>query len=74
MARGVTAEHGFVTDLSHRDLHRDNWVCLVSADNPAVGAELTVDHLESLPWVVTYHGPTASTPASSARETTRPIM
>jgi DNA-binding transcriptional LysR family regulator len=55
--------HGFVTDLSHRDLHRDDWVCLVSADNPAVGKELTVSHLESLPWVVTYHGPTASTPA-----------
>jgi DNA-binding transcriptional LysR family regulator len=55
--------HGFVTDLSHRDLHRDDWVCLVSADNPAVGDELTVEHLESLPWVVTYHGPNASTPA-----------
>ena len=55
--------HGFVTDLSHRDLHRDDWLCLVSADNPAVEGELTVGHLESLPWVVTYHGPTASTPA-----------
>jgi DNA-binding transcriptional LysR family regulator len=55
--------HGFITDLSHRDLHRDDWVCLVSATNPAVGDELTVDHLVSLPWVVTYHGPTASTPA-----------
>ncbi len=55
--------HGFVTDLSHRDLHRDSWVCLVSAENPAVGDELTVEHLESLPWVVTYHEPTASTPA-----------
>ena len=55
--------HGFVTDLSHRDLHRDDWVCVVSADNPAIGDQLTVDHLESLPWVVTYHGPTASTPA-----------
>jgi hypothetical protein len=28
--------HGFITDLSHRDLHRDDWVCLVSADNPAL--------------------------------------
>jgi len=55
--------HGFLTDLSHRDLHRDDWVCLVSADNPAIGDELTVEHLVSLPWVVTYHGPTASTPA-----------
>lgn len=55
--------HGFVTDLSHRDLHRDSWVCLVSADNPTIGDELTIDDLVALPWVVTYHGPTASTPA-----------
>src|SRR3954452_18325569 len=56
--------HGFVTDLSHRDLYRDEWVCVVSADNGEVGEELTVEDLESLPWVVTYHGPTASTPAA----------
>ena len=56
--------HGFVSDLSHRDLYRDEWVCVVSADNAAVGAELTVEHLETLPWVVTFHGPTAATPAS----------
>jgi DNA-binding transcriptional LysR family regulator len=56
--------HGFVTDLSHRDLYRDEWVCVVSADNPAVADGLTVEHLETLPWVVTFHGPTAATPAS----------
>ncbi|RSM65535.1 LysR family transcriptional regulator [Actinoplanes sp. ATCC 53533] len=55
--------HGFVTDLSHQDLHQDDWVCVVSADNAAVGDRLTVDHLETLPWLVTYHGPTASTTA-----------
>lgn len=55
--------HGIVTDLSHCDLHRDDWVCVVSADNAAVGEELTVAHLESLPWVVTFHGPTAATQA-----------
>jgi DNA-binding transcriptional LysR family regulator len=55
--------HGFVTDLSHQDLYRDEWVCVVSADNTAVGAELTLAHLRELPWAVTYHGPTASTPA-----------
>jgi DNA-binding transcriptional LysR family regulator len=55
--------HGFVTDLSHRDLYRDEWVCIISADNTAVADEVTVEHLQSLPWVVTYHGPTASTPA-----------
>jgi DNA-binding transcriptional LysR family regulator len=56
--------HGFVTDLSHRDLYRDEWVCVVSADNPVVDEGLTVEHLETLPWVATYHGQTASTPAA----------
>jgi DNA-binding transcriptional LysR family regulator len=56
--------HGFVTDLSHRDLYRDEWVCVVAADNEAVGEELTVENLETLPWVVTFHGPTAATPAA----------
>jgi DNA-binding transcriptional LysR family regulator len=56
--------HGFVSDLSHRDLYRDEWVCLVSSDNAEVEDELTVDHLHTLPWVVTFHGPTAATPAA----------
>jgi DNA-binding transcriptional LysR family regulator len=56
--------HGFVSDLSHRDLYRDEWVCIVSTDNAAVEGELTVEHLETLPWVVTFHGPTAATPAA----------
>ena len=56
--------HGFVADLSHQDLYLDEWVCIVSADNEAVGDELTVEDLETLPWVVTFHGPTAATPAS----------
>ncbi|WP_448628375.1 LysR family transcriptional regulator [Geodermatophilus sp. URMC 64] len=55
--------HGFVTGLSHRDLYRDEWVCVVAADNPAVEEGLTVEHLETLPWVITFHGPTAATPA-----------
>jgi DNA-binding transcriptional LysR family regulator len=56
--------HGFVSDLSHRDLYRDEWVCLVSSDNAEVDGELTVEHLRTLPWVVTFHGPTAATPAA----------
>src|SRR3954469_722360 len=56
--------HGFVTDLSHADLYRDEWVCVVAADNPVVEEGLTVEHLETLPWVATYHGQTASTPAA----------
>ncbi len=55
--------HGFVDGLPHSDLYRDDWVCLVSADNTDIG-ELTVDQLRVMPWVVSYHGPTASTPAA----------
>ena len=61
--------HGFTDGLSHHDLYRDEWVCLVSADNPDVGEELTIDHLRALPWVATYHGPTAATPASRQMRT-----
>jgi DNA-binding transcriptional LysR family regulator len=56
--------HGFVADLSHRDLYRDEWVCVISSDNPVADEGLTVEHLETLPWVATYHGQTASTPAA----------
>jgi DNA-binding transcriptional LysR family regulator len=56
--------HGFVSDLSHADLYRDEWVCVVSADNPVVERGLTVEDLRTLPWVLTYHGQTASTPAA----------
>lgn len=55
--------HGFVEDMPHRDLYRDEWVCLVAADNDEVGDALTVEQLATMPWVVTYHGPTAYTPA-----------
>jgi DNA-binding transcriptional LysR family regulator len=50
--------------MSRRDLYRDEWVCVVAADNPVVDEGLTVADLERLPWVATYHGPTASTPAA----------
>ncbi|MBB2937913.1 DNA-binding transcriptional LysR family regulator [Amycolatopsis bartoniae] len=56
--------HGFIEGLPHQDLYRDEWVCLVADGNEEVGAALTVDQLRTMPWVVTYHGPTASTPAA----------
>ncbi len=55
--------HGFVVDLPHRDLYGDQWVCVVARSNAEVGDEVTVDHLRNLPWVLSYNGPTASTPA-----------
>ena len=56
--------HGFAADLPHRDLYRDEWVCVVAGDNPVAERGLTVEDLETLPWVATYHGQTASTPAA----------
>ena len=31
--------HGFISDVAHRDLYRDDWVCIVSADNADVGTD-----------------------------------
>jgi DNA-binding transcriptional LysR family regulator len=56
--------HGFITELPHTDLLRDRWVIVVAAGHPDVGDSLTLDQLRSLPWVATYYGPTASTPAA----------
>jgi len=57
----VVIPHGFVTDLRHEDLYRDEWVCLVAADNPRVGDALGVDDLRELPWVVTFHSAVGTT-------------
>jgi DNA-binding transcriptional LysR family regulator len=56
--------HGFITDLPHLDLYEDRWVCVVDADNAAVGEALTMADLARLPWVLTFRGPTAFTPAA----------
>ena len=61
--------HGFTDGLSHHDLYRDTWVCLVGTSNTEVGDALTVDHLRTLPWVASYSGPTAATPASRQMRT-----
>jgi DNA-binding transcriptional LysR family regulator len=55
--------HGFVSDVSYTDVFRDEWVCVVDAANPVVDRGLTLEDLEELPWVVTYHGQSASSAA-----------
>jgi DNA-binding transcriptional LysR family regulator len=37
---------------------------VVAADNPVADRGLTVEDLRTLPWVTTYHGPSATTPAA----------
>ena len=57
--------HGFITDLPHADLVRDRWVIVVSTPTtPRWARRSTIEQLETLPWVATYYGPTASTPAA----------
>lgn len=61
---GIVLPHGFISDLPHQDLYRDQWVCLVSADNEAVGDSLSLAQLASLPMVMSFHRSAAFTPAS----------
>jgi DNA-binding transcriptional LysR family regulator len=61
---GLVLPHGFLTDVPHLNLYEDRWVCVVAADNRVIGDELTMAHLGELPWVLTYHRPTAYTPAA----------
>jgi DNA-binding transcriptional LysR family regulator len=61
---GLVLPHGFLTDIPSTDLFEDTWVCVVSRDNDAVGDELTLEDLTRMPWLVTFHLPTAYTPAA----------
>lgn len=61
---GLILPHGFLTDIPATELFEDTWVCVVSRDNETVGEELTLEALSRLPWLVTFHLPTAFTPAA----------
>lgn len=63
---GLFMPHGFITDQPSLDLYTDRWVCVAAADNPGVGAELTMADLDRLPWATTFRGATAY--ASAARQ------
>jgi Transcriptional regulator len=49
---GMFMPHGVLSDLPTVELYRDEWVCLVAADNPEVGERITIDDLARLPWAV----------------------
>jgi DNA-binding transcriptional LysR family regulator len=63
-ADALLLPHGFLRDHPAIDLYRDRWVCVAWTGNTAVGAELTMEHLAKLPWVVSYHRPNAFTYAA----------
>ncbi|MBU3064788.1 LysR family transcriptional regulator [Nocardia sp. NEAU-G5] len=54
---GVFMPRGYLDLPRTRDLYRDRWVCITSADNPAIGSELTMADLSRLPWVSTFDDP-----------------
>ncbi|HEY5223043.1 MAG TPA: LysR family transcriptional regulator [Microbacteriaceae bacterium] len=60
---GLFMPHGYLS-IPHQDLFSDRWVCVVSADNDEVGAQLRLEQLSQLPWIFTYSGPSEYTPAS----------
>ncbi|MEV5410495.1 LysR family transcriptional regulator [Thermopolyspora sp. NPDC052614] len=49
---GMFMPHGIISDMPAVELYRDEWVCLVSADNPEVGERVTMGDLARLPWAV----------------------
>lgn len=61
--------HGMITGAAHQDLFRDEWLCIVSADNAAVGDQLTVEQLESFPSVAAYETATSWTTVARALRT-----
>ncbi|MFC5907545.1 LysR family transcriptional regulator [Streptacidiphilus monticola] len=59
---GLLMPHGVISDLPAVELYQDRWTVVAAAENPEIGAELTLDQLGTLPWVVyqrTYDAPVA---------------
>jgi DNA-binding transcriptional LysR family regulator len=42
---------GVIHGFPHLELTTDEWVCVVSSDNSAVGSDITMEDLASMPWV-----------------------
>ena len=61
---GIVMPPGFLHDVPHIDLYEDTWVLMVSADNDTVGHTVSLEQLAGMPWVMTFHRPTAFTPAA----------
>ncbi|WNE98775.1 LysR family transcriptional regulator [Streptomyces luomodiensis] len=51
---GLFMPHGYLELPRSIDLHSDRWVCVVAADNAAVGDRLTMEDLRTLPWIATF--------------------
>ncbi len=60
----ILMPHGFLTDVPHRDVYEDDWVCVVAADNEDVTDALSVEDLARMPFVMVYNSPSAFTTAA----------
>lgn len=58
--------HGMITGAAHQDLFQDEWQFIAAADNTALGDRLTLEQLQSLPWVTAYETATSSTTVTRA--------
>ncbi|GAA3194522.1 LysR family transcriptional regulator [Actinocorallia longicatena] len=65
---GLIMPHGFISAHPAVDVYTDGWVVIADPDHPDLAGGLTMEHLRTLPWVVTFRGPTAI--ASAARQLT----
>lgn len=54
--------HGVVSNLPHRDLYEDRWVCIAAEDNPRIGEQLSLEDLGELPWVMPFDSSGAFAP------------
>ncbi|MGC2939819.1 LysR family transcriptional regulator [Brevibacterium sp. FAM 24638] len=50
---GMLMPSGVITHFSHTELFADDWVCVIDAENKAVGSQLTMADVERLAWVTT---------------------
>jgi DNA-binding transcriptional LysR family regulator len=55
--------HGVLTGLPYADLYDDSWLILAASGNERIGWTITMDDLRHLPWVLSYHAPSALIPA-----------
>ncbi|HEU4347652.1 MAG TPA: LysR family transcriptional regulator [Actinoplanes sp.] len=67
-ADGLVMPPGILSDLPHRRLFTDDWVCMIGVDTPIDGDELTLDELGRLPMVMSYQTATSFTPVAKQLE------
>ncbi|GAA1936297.1 LysR family transcriptional regulator [Microbacterium aoyamense] len=61
---GIVIPHGYLSDLPYVDLFNDEWMLVMSADNPLAHRPRTVEDLADVTWVYTFQTRTAFTSAS----------